>query len=112
MFQIKGRDPLVVTSLGFFKPLGPQDAARLLTTVVGLSELPRFKRLYAHGGLVGGGSYSRGTIWRRKLKLTLVCSGGEGDWWLSVETRGAHLTAKKFAFSCSEQNTLASHLLP
>lgn len=75
LFRIKIKDPLVVTSLSFFKPLRLQDATRLLTTVVGLSELLWFKRLYVHGGLVGGGSYSRGTIWRRKLKLTLICSG-------------------------------------
>lgn len=54
LFQKKRKDPLVVTSLGFFKPLRFQDAARLLTTVVGLSELLRFRRLYIHGGLACG----------------------------------------------------------
>lgn len=54
-FQMKNTDLLVVTSLGSFKPLCLEDGARLLTTVVGLSELLRFKRLYVHGGLFVGG---------------------------------------------------------
>lgn len=113
-FQTKSIEPLVVTSLGFFKPIRLQDAARLLTTVVGLSELLRFRRLYVHSGLVvgGRGSYCRGDHLETEIKA------GPGLQWEGETGRvslgrgeGVHSPlAKKFAFGCSEQNTLASHL--